>query len=517
MDKKRKAVIAGFFIFLLVMGICSLVTKGIYRARLPQVTTTVPREMSLYHPVAATGAVETGQEYGVYAPSGLRVAYIAVQRGDSFQEGEALLQLDVEDLKRILAEKELERQRQVYQQREAESQGAQSRREEAKTLTRALEDYETVRKNGELQISRAREDYLRAQAVLDDLRKQLDQARKRLEECRKEQEQNRQQETQEKDQGENAGDSVSGGDNVPPATPTDSEGSTQSDASTVLQQIAEQEAAIRQLQTQVGQQEEAVIAAAKSAEDAQLSHESGLLAAQRSVEDARAAAGSSYQAAADLAKLEQAYLEGEIQELQELIDAEGWIYAREGGRITQLCVGIGQRTPDTAQLLYTPDDGLRMLQARLNEEQAKYVSEGTRMQMNFETVSGGKQSREGIISYMEPQEDGSVMIQLDVTGQGMKLGQQVLLKSTWQSENYDLVVPISALHRDDNNSGFVYTLRQENGILGMEWHVVKLYVEVLDQNSRYAAIESGSLSPDSAIILTTTADLKENAVVRLVE
>lgn len=511
MDKKRKAVIAGFFIFLLVMGICSLVTKGIYRARLPRVTTTVPREMSLYHPVAAMGAVETGQEYGVYAPSGLRVAFIAVQKGDSFQEGEALLQLDVEDLERILAEKELERQRQVYQQREAENQGARSRQEGARTLTRAQEDYETVRKNGELQMSRAREDYLRAQAALDDLRKQLDQVGKRLEECRKEQEQ---QGTRGRDQGGNAGASVSGGDNIPP---TGSEGSTQPDTSAVLQQIAELEAAIRQLQAQVSQQEEAAIAAAQAAEDARLSHESGLQAARRSVEDARAAAGGSYQAAADLAKLEQEYLEGEIRELQELIDAEGWIYAREGGRITQLCVGIGQRTPDTAQLLYTPDDGLRLLQARLNKEQAKYVSEGTRMQMNFETVSGGKQSKEGIISYMEPQEDGSVLIQMDVTGQGMKLGQQVLLKSTWQSESYDLVVPLSALHRDENNSGFVYTLRQENGILGMEWHVVKLYVEVLDQNGNYAAIASGSLSPDSEIILTATADLKENVVVRLVE
>ena len=84
MDKKRKAVIAGFIIFLLVMGVCSLVTKGIYMAKLPQVSTTVPREMSLYHPVSASGAVETGQEYGVYAPAGLRVASLAVQKGDSF-------------------------------------------------------------------------------------------------------------------------------------------------------------------------------------------------------------------------------------------------------------------------------------------------------------------------------------------------------------------------------------------------------------------------------------------------
>ena len=47
MDRKRKAVVVGFILFLAVMGICSLVTKGIYMARLPRVTTTVPREMCL--------------------------------------------------------------------------------------------------------------------------------------------------------------------------------------------------------------------------------------------------------------------------------------------------------------------------------------------------------------------------------------------------------------------------------------------------------------------------------------
>lgn len=497
MDRKRKAVVAGFLLFLAVMGICSLVTKGIYTATLPRVTTTVPRDMSLYHSVSATGAVETGQEYGVYAPSGLRVAAIAVQKGDSFSEGDQLLQLDVEDLERILAGKELERQRLVYQQREAESQSALNGQEGVRTLTRAQEDLEAERRNGELQLSRAREDYVRAQADRDQTGRELDQARRELEQHKKGPAHNGQQ--------GNAPDSVSGGDNTQPSVPDS------------CQQCGELENVIAQLQTQASQQNRAVIQAAQAAEDAQLSYESRFQAAQRSVEDARAASQGSYQAAADLARLEQAYLESEIQELQELVEAEGWICARESGRVTQIGVGVGQRTPDTAQLLYTPDDGLRQLWAELIREQAKYVSVGTRMQLNFETVSAGKRSGEGIVSYLEAQPDGGARILLDVTDMGMELGQQVTLKNTWQSENYDMVVPLSALHRDENNSSFVYTLRQENGILGVEWHVVKLYVEVLDQNDRYAALASGSLSLDTAIILTATADLKENAVVRVVE
>lgn len=223
MDKKRKAVITGFIIFLLLMGICSLVTKGIYTAGLPQVTATVPREMSLYHPVSVVGAVETGQEYGIYAPSGLRVASIAVQKGDSFQAGDALLQLDVEDLERILAEKELERQRQLLQQRETESLNAHSMQENAQSLARALEDYERARRAGELQTTRAGGELLRAQTSLDNLRKELERAKKDLGQAQRNLEQAQEEQTRrqqnagnlgQNDQTGNGTPTVSGGDNA---------------------------------------------------------------------------------------------------------------------------------------------------------------------------------------------------------------------------------------------------------------------------------------------------------------
>ncbi|MCM1118048.1 MAG: HlyD family secretion protein [bacterium] len=497
MDRKRKAVVVGFCLFLAVMGICSLVTKGIYMAGLPRVTTTVPKEMSLYHEVSAVGAVETGQEYGVYAPSGLRIAAIGVQKGDSFSEGDGLLQLDVEDLEHILDGKELERQRLSYQEREAESQSAAGRQDSARTLSRAQEDLETEQRNGEVQLSRAREDYARARAAREQTGRELDQARRDLEQHQKE--------PVHSGQPADGPNSVSGGDNVQPYAPES------------CQQCRELENMIAQLQAQASQQDQTVIQTAEAAQDMQLSHESRLQAARRSVEDARAASQGSYQAAVDLAKLERDYLESEIAQLQELVEAQGWIRARESGKVTRLCVGVGERTPDTAQLLYTPDDGLRQLWAELTQEQAKYVSMGTRMQLDYETVSSGKRSKEGIVSYLESQPNGGTRILLDVTGMGMDLGQQVSLKSTWQSESFDMVVPLYALHRDGNNSSYVYTLRQENGILGVEWHVSVLYVEVADQNERYAALRSAGLSPDTAIILTSSAELKENQVVRVVE
>ena len=104
-----------------------------------------------------------------------------------------------------------------------------------------------------------------------------------------------------------------------------------------------------------------------------------------------------------------------------------------------------------------------------------------------------------------------------MTGQGLEPGQQITLKSTWQSENYEWVVPVSVLQQDSNGSYFLYTLRQQEGILGTEWHAGRVYVNVLDQNGSYAAIESAVLSAETEIILTSSADLKDNEVVRVVD
>lgn len=490
MERKRKVVIMGFIIFLALMGICTLVTKGIYRAGLPRVARTSAREMSLYHSVSAVGSVAAGQEYGIYAPEGLRVATVAVQRGDSFQAGEPLLQLDTADLESILAQKELQRQQLICRQKEADSRSAQSSQTVVSTLARAQEDYETVRRDGELRVSRAREELAQAQAELEQAGKELEQVRREMEQVR--------QETAQAGSvsGGNSGDISGGGSD---------------------QQSQELTARLQQLETQVQQLEQTVRTAEQAVEDALLSQGDGLRAALRSVEDARAAASGSYEAAGDLARLEQAYLEEEIQELQELLEGEGWICAREDGKVTQLCVSTGQRTPDTAQLLYAPDDGQRLLQAQLSEDQARYVSLGTRMQLTYEIVSSGRQNGEGIVSYMEQQENGSTLLQMDVTGQGLEPGQQVTLKSTWQSENYEWVVPVSVLQQDSNGSYFLYTLRQQEGILGTEWHAGRVYVNVLDQNGSYAAIESAVLSAETEIILTSSADLKDNEVVRVVD
>ena len=195
-------------------------------------------------------------------------------------------------LERILKEKDLERQRQACQQREAESQSVLGRQDSAKTLTRAQQDWEAEQRNGEVLLSRAREDYARARAARDQTGRELDQARKDLEQHKKGAAHGGQ-------QGDGL-DTVSGGDNGQPSVSGD------------CQQCRELENTIAQLEAQAKQQDQTVIQAAEAAEDTELSIGNRLQTAWRDVEDAWAASQGGYQAAADLAKLEQAYLESEI-------------------------------------------------------------------------------------------------------------------------------------------------------------------------------------------------------------
>ena len=104
--KKKKILIAGC-IFFGIMFLCTLLSKGIYGASLPQVETAVPEKRAIGHTVEAAGNITAGRELAVDAVSGLKVNQIYVDLGDSVSENTLLFDVDQEDLKEKIAEQEL--------------------------------------------------------------------------------------------------------------------------------------------------------------------------------------------------------------------------------------------------------------------------------------------------------------------------------------------------------------------------------------------------------------------------
>lgn len=103
-----KKVIIGFVAFLGFMVICTLISKSVYAYRLPMVSTCVPESKYIEHKVEAQGIVEAGGEKTVTYLAGLRIDSVLVHVGDRVEEGDALFQVDLEDLKELMEEKKNE-------------------------------------------------------------------------------------------------------------------------------------------------------------------------------------------------------------------------------------------------------------------------------------------------------------------------------------------------------------------------------------------------------------------------
>lgn len=138
---RKKKIVAGFFIFLVFMWLCTVISKSIYASKLPIVSTESIEQKYVEHIVKVDGIVIAGEKSPVTAISGLRVEHLSVQVGDSVEEGDVLFTIDMEDLTDLIEEKEAAISKLQTQ------------------IDTALQNEELARQKKELEEQRAREDY----------------------------------------------------------------------------------------------------------------------------------------------------------------------------------------------------------------------------------------------------------------------------------------------------------------------------------------------------------------------
>lgn len=165
---RKNKLLAGFFLFLGFMGLCSIISKSVYTTKLPMVSTVLPEGKYVEHRVEAEGLVVAGGEVAVTTLGNMRVASIEVQEGQQVLEGDLLFQIDLEDLKLQLASQETEiakLNRQICTIRD--NQGL---RESQKALQeeRAREDYDLISRLEDTDVGRAMDRYAKAVEALED-------------------------------------------------------------------------------------------------------------------------------------------------------------------------------------------------------------------------------------------------------------------------------------------------------------------------------------------------------------
>lgn len=161
-----KKVAASFAVFLGLMLVCTVVSKSIYAYRLPMVTTCTPESKYVEHTVKAEGIVVAGGEKPVTYLSGLRIDSMPVHVGDRVEEGDVLFTVDLNDLKKLMDEKEDEISKVSLQINTILENQEIARQKKELELARAREDYDTTARIKDTQVGRALESYVQAEREL---------------------------------------------------------------------------------------------------------------------------------------------------------------------------------------------------------------------------------------------------------------------------------------------------------------------------------------------------------------
>ena len=93
------------------------------------------------------------------------------------------------------------------------------------------------------------------------------------------------------------------------------------------------------------------------------------------------------------------------------------------------------------------------------------------------------------------------------------VGQQASMKFRKRTQQYDVLIPLSAL-RQDNDGNFVYVAEQREGSLGSQMSVRRVDVYVLDQDSTRAALQGG-VSQRDLIVARSDRAIQDGDRVRL--
>lgn len=466
MTKGKKAAMAGFGIFLVFMAVCTVAAKGIYRSGLAQVTAQTPYGSSLVHEIKANGTVKQGQEYGVFTESGLRVSAVAVRKGEYFEPGTPLFQVDLDDLQRMIEGKELEIEKLRSLQKEQLQAEQKTDREQRTAAARSREDYDNAVREADAQISQCRQE--------------LDTARQELELY----------------------------DRYLSLLSQDAPGVSGGDADTVIpeQQYTQQEKRMQLLQE--------VISRTRALEDAERSKETALQAAGRVIEDAEGSLA--FDPPAGTEALDIAWQEKELVRLRELMERDGWIYSESAGRVTECRLAVGERTQDGAGILYASDDGERIIEAIFTEGSGSCLTLNAELSLKAVLPGGSRVNGKVLLNFMEILENGDVLAEMRVEDPEMEIGQNVELSYRVQTDHYAACVPAGCVHSDGQGGNYVYVAEEREGILGTEWKVRKVFVTILDCTDSVVAVESAEISTDTRIIVDAAKELNDGDVVRLI-
>lgn len=536
---KQKRMIMAFIIFLLLMWLCTLISKSVYAANLPQVTYAEPEKKRIEHLVETDGIMKQGSDVAIHTLEGIRVKDIFVKAGDKVEKDTALFQLDRDDLEDIIEEKKLEIAKMEYEISDLQQNKALTESEKQKNIERAKEDYENSENKEDTSLERADKAWNQADSKLQ---KHLNNGVSiTSEEERQKAYQNYSNWVKQKDKLEAtvSGNLINLKENEQKVAEAEEKGSQEEikaakEALDMAKKDLEEEKKALEKHNQnavsnpdftsedndrqvwEGNKEDLqdnLQSAQYGKEDALSGRQDTLLQADRDVEDAMTPeqADSTLQ----IYQMQIKRLKKELEKHKDILQNDGMVYNEIDGTITKIKLTVGERTPDGAAIVCTDAQVPFQFEAILTKEQKKYVNLGDEI-----TLKTAKDKTEFQIDYLAEEENdpGSYRCVVYLPKGMGALGMSGTLIGRQLSESYNLCIPAEALHSDNNGTRFyVYVVDEREGILGTELCALARYVKVLDQNDKYAALEEGCIGKDEMVIIWSDKDFEDNSVIRFKE
>ncbi|MDE7477906.1 MAG: biotin/lipoyl-binding protein [Lachnospiraceae bacterium] len=202
--------------------------------------------------------------------------------------------------------------------------------------------------------------------------------------------------------------------------------------------------------------------------------------------------------------------QAQLASLYSLQKQNGEIKALSDGVVSAIRIEVGARTSDTAAILMTDDQRPCQFKFSITKEQGKYVHLNDTVELK---LNGQSAAMEITADYFtENAQGGYDIICMLPEGVG-KPGLSGNIKKTVQGDLHDLTLPVDAVF-GDTGAYYLYTLNEKEGILGSEYYVEKIKVQVKDRNDRYVALEPGTIGTDTKVITYSTKELKQGESVR---
>ncbi len=534
---RQRRTAAGFAVFLVLMWVCTLVSKTIYASGLPQVQAAAAEKKKIEHTVESDGIIRQGSDRAVHTLAGLRVEQISVRVGDTVEKGDLLFVLDTEDLADVIEQKELEAAKMEYQISDLQKNRRLAEEEKRRQEERAEEDLETAADAAGRGISRAdtawQEADRKLQSHLEDgvpvtSQEGRESAYREYEEwvqmgkdleatvsgnqARKEEKEAALAALQESGSAEEIAKAQEELEKVrEELRSVQAEYETYSSHPMQEPDFSAEDTAKKAWEAEKHSLEGSVREAGYGKEDALLAGEAGVRDAERNQEDAQKEPQAD--STLEISRMELKKLKREIEKYMAIYEAGGRIVSEVSGTVTKIHVVAGERTADGAAVVCADHEVPYQFETLLGKEQKKYVNLGDAV--TLKTAQGNAELK---VDYIEEDGSGSYRAVIYLPEGEGELGMSGTMRRSDVSESFSCCIPINALHSESpGNRYYVYVLGQRDGILGKEYYAQLRYVEVLDQNELYAALAEGSLSGEEQVITGCDKEIANGAAVRYEE